>query len=105
MLNDALKNREYDNVGLQGEVSAKDQQLAALQRRYIGYLSDEDKNNEITIIAKNNNEAKYPYISICGQHGYRNHKVRVLLTRKKGSTLFTDGHTQNAIVIYSFWQE
>ena len=70
LLNDDLKNREYENVGLQGKIRAKDQQIAALQRRYVGYLSDEDKNNGISIITKNNDEAEYPYISICGQHGY-----------------------------------
>ena len=90
-------------MGLQGEIRAKDQQIAALQRCYVGYLSDEDKNNGISIIAKNNNEAEYPYISICGQHGYRRHKVRVLLTCNKGSTLFADGDTPNAIVTYNFW--
>ena len=33
LLNDDLKNREHENVGLQGEIRAKDQQIAALQRR------------------------------------------------------------------------
>ena len=51
LLNDDLKNREYKNVGLQGGIRAKDQQIAALQRRYIGYLSDEDMNNGVSIIA------------------------------------------------------
>ena len=105
LLNDDLKNREYENLGLQGEMKARDQQIAALQRRYVGYLSDEDKNNGISIIAKKNDEAECLYISICGQHGYRRHKVRVLLTRNKGSTLFADGDTAYAIVTYNFWQE
>ena len=100
-----IKAIQYENVGLQGKIRAKDQQIAALQRRYVGYLSDEDKNNRISIIAINNDEAEYLYISICGQHGYRRHKVRVLLTRNKGSTLFADGDTPNAIVTYNFWQE
>ena len=104
-LNDDLKNHKYENLGLQGEIRARDQQIAALQRRYVGYLSDEDKNNGISIIAKNNNEAEYPYISICGQHGYRRHNVRVLLTRNKGSTLFADGDTPNAIVTCNFLRE
>ena len=30
LLNDDLKNREYENVGLQGEIRAKDQQIAAM---------------------------------------------------------------------------
>ena len=72
-------------MGLQGEIRAKNQQIAALQRRYVGYLSDEDKNIGLSIIAKSNDEAEYPYISICGRHGYRRHKVRVLLTCNKGS--------------------
>ena len=105
LLNDDLKNREYENVGLQGEIMAKDQQIAALQRRYLDYLWDEYKNNGISIIAKNNDEAEYPYISICRQHGYRRHKVRVLLTRNKDSTLFADGDIPNATATYNFWQE
>ena len=89
-------------MGLQVEIRAKDQQIAALRRRYVGYLSDEDKNNGISIISKNHDEAEYSYLSICRQHGYRRHKVRVLLTHNKGSTLFADGDTLNAIVRYSF---
>ena len=88
-----IKAIQYENVGLQGKIRAKDQQIAALQRRYVGYLSDEDKNNRISIIAINNDEAEYLYISICGQHGYRRHKVRVLLTCNKGSKLFANGDT------------
>ena len=42
LLNDDIKNREYENVCLQGEINAKDQQIVALQRRCVGY---EDKNS------------------------------------------------------------
>ena len=59
-------------------------------------------NNEA---AKNNEAVEYLYISICGQHGYRRHKTRVLLARSQGSALFADGDTPNAIVTYNFWQE
>ena len=103
LLNDDLKNRQYEIVGLQGEIRAKDQQITAFQKRYVGYLSDEDKNNGISIIAKSNDGAEYPYISIYRQHGYRRRKVRVLLTRNKGSTLFVDEDTPNTIVTYNFW--
>ena len=105
LLNYDLKNCEYENLGLQGEIRAKNRQIAALQRGYVGYLSNEDKNNGISIIAKNNEEAWYLYISICGQHGYRRQKVRVLLARNQGSTLFVDGDTPNAIFTYRFWQD
>ena len=105
LLNDDLQNREQESVGLQGEIREKDQQIAVLHRRYVGYLSDEDKNNGMSIIAKNNEEAEYPYISICGQHGYRRHKTRVQLARNQGSTLFEDGDKPNAIVTYNFWRQ
>ena len=101
-LNDDLKNRKYEILGLQGEIRARDQQIAALQRRYVGYLSDEDKNNGICTITKNNDEAECPYISISGPSCYRRHKVRVLLTRNKGSTLFADVGTPNSIVTCNF---
>ena len=92
-------------MGIQGKIRAKDQQIATFRRRYVGYLSDEDNNNGISIIAKNSVEAEYPYISICGQHGYTRHKIRVLLTPNKASTLFVDGETPNVIVTYNFWRE
>ena len=64
----------------------------------------EEKNSGISIIAKNNEEEEeYPYISICGPHGYKRHKARVLLIRNQGSALFADGDTPNAIVTYNFW--
>ena len=112
LLNEDLQKREnrtqaiqYENVGLQGKIRAKDQQIATLQRRYVGYLSKEDKNNGISIIAKNSEEAEYPHISICGQHGYRRHKARVLLACNQGSTLFADGDTPNTITTYNLSRE
>ena len=82
---------------------AKDEQIADLQKHYVGYLANEDKNNGITNTAKSNKAAEYPYISICGQHGYSRHKARVLLARNQGSTLYTEGDTLNVIIKYKFW--
>ena len=62
----------------------------------------EDKDNGIRIIAKNNEE-EYPYIFISGPSCYRRHKTRVLLIRIQGSTLFADGDTSNAIIMFNFW--
>ena len=70
-----------------------------------GSRKPEEKNNGISIVAKNNEEEEYPYISICEPHGYRRHKVRVLLIRNQGSILFADDDTPNAIVTYNFWRE
>ena len=67
----------------------------------MGYLANEDKNNGITIIAKSNEAAEYPYISMCGQHSDRSHKTRVLLARNQGNTLFADGDTTNNIATYN----
>ena len=64
----------------------------------------EDKDNGISIIAKNNEE-KYPYISISGPSCYRRYKTKVLLICNQGSTLFADGDTSNAIIMFNFWQE
>ena len=79
--------------------------MVTLKKRYVGYLSDEDKSNGASIIAKNNDEAEYPYISIYRQHGCRKHKIRALLTRNKVRTLFADGDAPNSIVTYNFGLE
>ena len=54
----------YENAGLRVELQAKDEQIAGLRKHFVGYLANEDKSNGITIIAKSNEEAEYPYISI-----------------------------------------
>ena len=61
----------------------------------------EDKDNGISIIAKKNEE-EYPYISTSGTSCYRRQKTRVLLIRNQGSTLFADGDTSNAIIMFNF---
>ena len=102
---DLVRHLEYHNTGMQGEIRAKDQQIAHLQQQYIPLLEDESKNYGITIIAKNDESAGYPFISICGQHGYRRQKKRVVLLKNPGSTEFADGPTPNAIVTYNMWRE
>ena len=96
---------EFNNTGMQGEIRAKDQQIAHLQQQYVPLLEDERKNYGITIIAKNDESVGYPFISICGQHGYRRQKKRVVLLKNSGSTEFADGPTPNAIVTYNMWRE
>ena len=64
----------------------------------------EDKDNGISIIAKNNEE-EYLCTSISGSSCYRRHKTRVLLIRNQGSTLFADGDTSNTIIMFNFWRE
>ena len=95
----------FNNTGMQGEIRAKDQQIDHLQQQYIPLLEDEGKKYGITIIAKNDESVGYPFISICGQHGYRRQKKRVVLLKNPGSTEFADGSTPNAIVTYNMWRE
>ena len=64
----------------------------------------EDKDNGISIIAKNNEE-EHPYISISGPSCYRRYKTRVLLIHNQGSTLPADGDTSSAIIMFNFWRE
>ena len=102
---DHARQLEYANTGMQGEIRAKDQQIAHLQQQYVPLLEDESRNYGMTIIAKNDENAGYPFISICGQHGYRKQKKRMVLLRNPGSTEFADGSTPNAIVTYNMWRE
>ena len=102
---DLVRQLEFSNTGMQGEIRAKDQQIADLQQQYVPLLEDESKNYGMTIIAKNDESAGYPFISICGQHGYRKQKKRVVLLKNSGSTEFADGSTPNAIVTYNMWRE
>ena len=90
---------------MQNEIGAKDQQIAPLQRYYVGYLANKDKTNGIIIISRNGEAPKYPYISVCRHHGCRNHKTRLLFACNWGSNLFADRDMPNSIVKYKFWQE
>ena len=112
LLNDDLteaqehsRQLEFDNVGLQGEIREKDQQIARLQQQHVPLLEDEKKNYGMTIVAKNDATAEFPFISICGQHGYRRQKKRMVMLKNFGSTEFTDKDTPNAIVTYNMWRE
>ena len=49
---DLVRQLEFSNTGMQGEIRAKDQQIAHLQQQYVPLLEDEGKNYGITIIAK-----------------------------------------------------
>ena len=97
---------QCESVGVQGEIRVKDQEIAALQRRYVDYLAnDKDENNGILIMAMSNEEAEYTYISICGQHRYGKHKTRALLVSNQNSNLFSDGDTPHVTITYHFLQE
>ena len=105
MKRDHVRQLEYSNTGLQGEIHAKDQQIAMLQHRYPPYLEDEKKDYGMTVIAENDAGAEFPFISICRQHGYKKQKKRAVLLKNPGSTEFADGETPNSIVTYNFWRE
>ena len=71
---DRVRQLEFNNTGMQGEIRAKDWHIAHLQQQYVPLLKDEKKNYSMTIIAKNDESAEHPFISICGQHDYRRQK-------------------------------
>lgn len=71
----------------------------------MNYLPNEDQNNGIIVIEKNNETPEYIYIPICRQHACRRHRTRVLLTHNQGSILFGNGDLSNAIVTFKFWKE
>ena len=95
----------YDNVGLQGELQARDQGIIALQRRYVGYLTNKEKDHGITITSRNNKGAGYPYMSVYEQHEYRSHNIRGWLAHNEISTFIEEGDAQNAVVMYNTWRE
>ena len=73
---------------MEGEIRAKDQELAVLRQRHVLLLENEEKNYGITIIAKNDESTEYPFISLCGQHGYRRQKKRMVLLENPEMTEF-----------------
>ena len=44
----AIKAIQYKNIGLQGEIRAKDQERTHLQERYMDYFANEDKTMALT---------------------------------------------------------
>ena len=54
--------------------------------QYLTFPANENKNNGINIIAKSNEEAWYPYVSIGRHRDYRKQKIRALLVLNQGST-------------------
>lgn len=77
--------------------------ITALQRRYVGYLANKEKDHGITIISSNNEGVEYPYMSVYEQHEYRSHNIRGWLAHNKISTFIEEGDAQNAVVTYNIW--
>ena len=71
---DLVKQLEYHNTGLQGEIRAKDQQIAHLQQQYVPLLEDESKNYGMTIIAKNYESAGIPSFRFADSMGIENRR-------------------------------
>ena len=82
---------EFNNTGLEGEIRAKDQELAVLRQRHVPLLENEEKNYGMTSIVKNDESAAYPFISTCSQHDYRRQKKRMVLLKNPRKTEFADG--------------
>ena len=48
-----MRELEFNNIGLEGEIRVKDQELVVLRQRHVPLLKNEGKKYGITIIAKN----------------------------------------------------
>ena len=53
----------------------------------------------MTIIAKNDVSAEYPFISITGNPGYRKQKKQIVLMKNLGSTVFSETDTSNLLFV------
>ena len=69
--NISIRVTEYGNVGLQGKIRTKGEQIFIHERRYVNYQQDVRKNNNKDTIRSNNERVEYLYVSICGKHGCR----------------------------------
>jgi len=49
---DLVKQLEYNNTGLQGEIRAKDQEIARITKRFVPNAMDPGKDNVIMIVRK-----------------------------------------------------
>ena len=49
---DLVRQLEYNNTGLQGEISEKDERLAVFRQQYVPLLESEEKNDGMIIITK-----------------------------------------------------
>ena len=61
---DQIRASQYGNVGLQGEIRAKDQQIAALQRHYVDHVKYLGKDNIIIIVRKHTTSASDKYYDL-----------------------------------------
>ena len=64
--NNRCRQLEFNSVGLQGEIRAKNQQISQLQERYVDYANDLGLDNVVMIVRKHTTEAEdrhfnFPY--------------------------------------------
>ena len=78
--------------------------IEQLERRAVPYLEDQNNNNGIVIIQKNNGDS-YPYIAICGQQGYIAQKLQNKLSDYPNGEIIVLAETPNAIVHYNWLRE
>jgi hypothetical protein len=99
-----IQSIQYDNVGLQGEIKAKNQEIATFQKQIVPHLGDISKNNGMVIIQKNNDD-EYPYVAICGQQGYVAQKIRNKMLDYPNAQIVVLAETPNAIIHYNWLRE
>lgn len=82
-----------ENLDLQEQIRARDQEIPAAQKSYSGCpeIENNSSGNGITTIAKNNENFGYSYIIICEHYAYKRQKTEVILAKNQGSNHFVDG--------------
>ena len=98
---DCFKTREMCNKAIEEDLWL----LKFIPKIFLELSTPIPEQTGITIIAKNYDRADYPFISICGETRYREHKARALIIKHPKSTLFTDYEASNSIVTYNYLRE
>ena len=78
LLNDDLKNREYENVALQAQRDVYQATITHLKMRYLDHARDSGKDNNIIIVRKHTTPANNKY------HGLPYYFARIQRRKRYG---------------------
>jgi len=103
-----VRQLEFDNVGLQGEIRAKDQEIATLYNRHVPNAQDPGKDNIVLIVRKHTNNDKYqhlPYYCARIQKRKRYIKLRWFERHFPDHEVIVELDTPNAIHAFNRFEE
>lgn len=103
-----VRQLEFDNVGLQGEIRAKDQEIATLYNRHVPNAQDPGKDNIVLIVRKHTNNDKYqhlPYYCARIQKRKRYIKLRWFERHFPDHEVIVELDTPNSIHAFNHFEE